>query len=259
MSVFMDFEAEEKIWREGRVLIGVDEAGRGPLAGPVVAAAVALLPISVIPARFAKASARRAKAGIQHSSYSTGFPVGPALDYDRGLGMTGKDIIQSDLLKLGVADSKKISPKKREKIFEFLTNDERVSWAAGEASEREIDELNILQASLLAMKRATDSLLEKNKRLREKQFFVYVDGREIIPRLLIDQKAIIGGDDKVFSIAAASIIAKVTRDRLMGEYAKRYPQYQFEKHKGYGTKLHLGMIRAHGLSSIHRRSFRYKL
>src|SRR3990170_592449 len=135
MSVFMDFEAEEKIWREGRVLIGVDEAGRGPLAGPVVAAAVALLPISVIPA----------KAGIQRSSYSTGFPVGPALDYDRGLGMTGKDIIQSDLLKLGVADSKKLSPKKREKIFEFLTNDERVSWAAGEASEREIDELNILQ------------------------------------------------------------------------------------------------------------------
>src|SRR3989344_1682655 len=163
MSVFMDFEAEEKIWREGRVLIGVDEAGRGPLAGPVVAAAVALLPISVIPARFAKASARRAKAGIQHSSYSTGFPVGPALDYDRGLGMTGKDIIQSDLLKLGVADSKKISPKKREKIFAILTAAERVAWAVGEASEREIDELNILKASLLAMKRATDSLLEKNK------------------------------------------------------------------------------------------------
>ena len=227
----MDFEAEEKIWRQGLVLVGVDEAGRGPLAGPVVAAALLIMP------------PLNSKIKMQNAKLRN-----PATQDDF-----------ESLLKLGITDSKKISPKKREKIYEILTNDERVSWAVGEASEREIDELNILQASLLAMKRATDSLLEKNKRLREKQFFVYVDGREIIPCLLIDQKAIIGGDDKVFSIAAASIIAKVTRDRLMGEYAKRYPQYQFEKHKGYGTKLHLGMIRAHSLSPIHRRSFRYKL
>ena len=257
MSVFMDFEAEEKIWREGRVLIGVDEAGRGPLAGPVVAAAVALLPISVIPARFAKASARRAKAGIQHSSYSTGFPVGPALDYDRGLGMTGKDIIQSDLLKLGVADSKKISPKKREKIFAILTAAERVAWAVGMVDEKAINKINIFPASLLAMRKAASQVAKKCRAVGLDDYAVYVDGREVIPHLVANQKAIIGGDAKVFSIAAASIIAKVTRDRLMLKYAEKYPQYQFEKHKGYGTKLHYEMIKKHGLSPIHRKTFHF--
>ena len=206
----VNFETEEKIWRQGLVLVGVDEAGRGPLAGPVVAAAVVL----------------RSQGDFE------------------------------SLLKLGVNDSKKISPKKREKIYEILTNDERVLWAVGEASAWEIDELNILQASLLAMKRAVDLLFEKNKKLAKEEFCVFVDGREVIPNLSANQKSVIGGDAKIFSIAAASIIAKVIRDRLMLEYAKKYPQYQFEKHKGYGTKLHYEMIKKHGLSPIHRRSFK---
>ena len=130
-----------------------------------------------------------------------------------------------------------------------------MSWAVGEASEREINELNILQASLLAMKRAVDLLFEKNKKLAKEEFYVFVDGREVIPNLAANQKSVIGGDAKVFSIAAASIIAKVTRDRLMLKYAEKYPQYQFEKHKGYGTKLHYEMIKKHGLSLIHRKSF----
>ena len=205
----VNFETEEKIWRQGLVLVGVDEAGRGPLAGPVIAVAVVL----------------RLQGDFE------------------------------DLLELGVNDSKKISPKKREKIYEILTNDERVSWAVGEASEREINELNILQASLLAMKRAVDLLFEKNKKLAKEEFYVFVDGREVIPNLAANQKSVIGGDAKVFSIAAASIIAKVTRDRLMLKYAEKYPQYQFEKHKGYGTKLHYEMIKKHGLSLIHRKSF----
>lgn len=213
------------MWRQGAVLIGVDEAGRGPLAGPVTAAAFTLLP--------------NAKCKTQNEKFRS-----PA----------ERDDFES-LLKLGVTDSKKLTPKKREKIFEVLTVDERVLWAAGEASEREIDELNILRASLLAMKRAVDLLFKKNKFLAEERAGIFVDGREVIPGLAVSQKSVIGGDGKIFSIAAASIIAKVTRDRLMAEYAKKYPQYRFEKHKGYGTKLHFEMIRAHGLCPIHRRSF----
>ena len=218
---------EEKIWRQGLVLVGVDEAGRGPLAGPVIAAALLIMPPL-------NSKIKMQNAKLRNSATQDDF---------------------ESLLKLGVADSKKVSPKKREKIYEILTNDERVSWAVGEASEREIDELNILQASLLAMKRAVDLLFEKNKKLAKEEFYVFVDGREVIPNLAANQKSVIGGDAKVFSIAAASIIAKVTRDRLMLKYAEKYPQYQFEKHKGYGTKLHYEMIKKHGLSLIHRKSF----
>jgi len=218
---------EEKIWRQGLVLVGVDEAGRGPLAGPVIAAALLIMPPL-------NSKIKMQNAKLRNSATQDDF---------------------ESLLKLGVADSKKVSPKKREKIYEILTNDERVSWAVGEASEREINELNILQASLLAMKRAVDLLFEKNKKLAKEEFYVFVDGREVIPNLAANQKSVIGGDAKVFSIAAASIIAKVTRDRLMLKYAEKYPQYQFEKHKGYGTKLHYEMIKKHGLSLIHRKSF----
>ena len=200
---------EEKMWRNGQYIIGVDEAGRGPLAGPVMTAAVAIM--------------------INDKC--------------------------EELLNLGVNDSKKLSPKKREEIFKILTSHPLVLWSVGEASEKEIDEINILQASLLAMRRAVEKLIDKNDRLERENFFVYIDGREVIPNLTANQKSIINGDAKVFSIAAASIIAKVTRDRLMLEYAKKYPQYQFEKHKGYGTKLHYEMIKKHGLSPIHRKSF----
>ena len=269
----VNFEIEEKMWREGRVLIGVDEAGRGPLAGPVIAAAVALLPISVIPASFAKASARRTKAGIQDLSDMTGFPVklpvcprakrlvtNSSAELQFGSGMTEKErkihfIIQSDLLKLGVTDSKKISPKKRDKIFEILTAGERVLWAVGMVDEKAIDKMNILQASLLAMRKAASQVAKKCRTAGLGDYAIYIDGRELIPRLVANQKAVIGGDAKIFSIAAASIIAKVARDRMMLKFAEKYPQYQFEKHKGYSTKLHYEMIKKHGLSPIHRKSF----
>ena len=204
---------EEKMWRNGQYIIGVDEAGRGPLAGPVMAAAVAIM--------------------INDKC--------------------------EELLNLGVNDSKKLSPKKREEIFEILTSHPLVLWSVGEASEKEIDEINILQASLLAMRRAVEKLIDKNDRLERENFFVYIDGREVIPNLTANQKSIINGDAKVFSIAAASIIAKVTRDRLMLKYAEKYPQYGFEKHKGYGTKQHYEMIEKHGICRIHRKTFLKKI
>ena len=204
---------EEKMWRNGQYIIGVDEAGRGPLAGPVMAAAVAIM--------------------INDKC--------------------------EELLNLGVNDSKKLSPKKREEIFKILTSHPLVLWSVGEASEKEIDEINILQASLLAMRRAVEKLIDKNDRLERENFSVYIDGREVIPNLTANQKSIINGDAKVFSIAAASIIAKVTRDRLMLKYAEKYPQYGFEKHKGYGTKQHYEMIQKHGICRIHRRTFLKKI
>ena len=164
-----------------------------------------------------------------------------------------------ELLNLGVNDSKKLSPKKREEIFEILTSHPLVLWSVGEASEKEIDEINILQASLLAMRRAVEKLIDKNDRLERENFFVYIDGREVIPNLTANQKSIINGDAKVFSIAAASIIAKVTRDRLMLKYAEKYTQYGFEKHKGYGTKQHYEMIEKHEICRIHRKTFLKKI
>ena len=204
---------EEKMWRNGQYIIGVDEAGRGPLAGPVMAAAVAIM--------------------INDKC--------------------------EELLNLGVNDSKKLSPKKREEIFKILTSHPLVLWSVGEASEKEIDEINILQASLLAMRRAVEKLIDKNDRLERENFSVYIDGREVIPNLTANQKSIINGDAKVFSIAAASIIAKVTRDRLMLKCAEKYPQYGFEKHKGYGTKQHYEMIEKHGICRIHRKTFLKKI
>lgn len=201
---------EEKIWRQGGILVGVDEVGRGPLAGPVCAAA----------------------AAFDLRDAETALFIG----------------------ELGINDSKKLSPKKREQIFEVLTTHPSVYWATGQADEKAIDRINILQASLRAMRHAVRGLQEKCGALKRKEL-LYIDGKEIIPEIMMNQKTIIGGDAKIFSIAAASIIAKVLRDKMMCEYAKQYPQYQFEKHKGYGTKLHFELIKKHGMSPIHRRSF----
>jgi len=200
---------EEKLWRQGRMLVGVDEAGRGPLAGPVVAAAVAIC--------------------------------------------LSDDALVEEFMKLGVRDSKFILPKKREQLYGILTAHTAVSWGVASVDEKAIDRINILQASLLAMKYAVDAMMKKQS--VPQQPYLYIDGRDIIPDMSVDQKAVIGGDAIVFSIAAASIIAKVTRDRMMGVYAKEYPQYQFEQHKGYGTKLHYAAMREHGPCPIHRKSF----
>lgn len=183
-----------------KIICGVDEAGRGPLAGPVYAAAVIL-------------------------------PEGHIVD--------------------GVNDSKKLSEKKREILFDRIIN-ECVCYSVGTASEKEIDEINILQATYLAMKRAVDSL-EIVPQL------ALIDGNRIPSLTSTDARAIVKGDAKSASIACASIIAKVSRDRYMLEMAEKYPEYQFEKHKGYGTKLHYEMIEKYGICEIHRKSFLKKV
>lgn len=181
------------------VICGVDEAGRGPLAGPVYAAAVIL-------------------------------PKGHIVE--------------------GVNDSKKISEKKRELLFDKIIS-ECVSYSVGIATEKEIDEINILQATFLAMRRAVDGLTIKPD-------IAFIDGNKK-PGLDIEEQVIVKGDAKSANIAAASIIAKVSRDRYMLQMAEKYPQYQFEKHKGYGTKLHYEMIEKYGISPIHRKTFLKKV
>lgn len=177
-------------------IAGLDEAGRGPLAGPVVAAAVVLPP---------------------------SFPVA------------------------GVNDSKKLSKKKREVLFDAIYSHAE-AVGIGVSNEKEIDSLNILRASLLAMDRAVANLSVVPD-------FLLIDGTFQIAAAF-PQKAIPKGDSKSISIAAASIIAKVTRDRLMLEYHKTFPQYDFSRHKGYPTRAHLNAIRTFGCCSIHRKSFR---
>lgn len=187
---------ENEAYTNGYELVcGVDEAGRGPLAGPVCAAAVIL-------------------------------PKGYVVD--------------------GVNDSKKLTEKKREALFDVIKN-EALAYSIATASAEEIDEINILQATFLAMKRAVEGLPIKAD-------FAMIDGNKM-PNLDIPMQTIVKGDARSASIAAASILAKVTRDRYMLEMAEKYPEYQFEKHKGYGTKLHYEMLDAYGPSEIHRQTF----
>jgi len=184
------------VWDAGGLIAGVDEAGRGPLAGPVVAAAVIL-------------DDRHAIKGL--------------------------------------ADSKKLSARRREALFDEIRA-KALCCSVAQASVEEIDELNILQATLLAMRRAVMGL-----RLPPK--LVLVDGNRL-PVLEIRAEAIVKGDDKVPAISAASILAKVTRDRWCLEYHQQFPQYGFDQHKGYGTADHLAALRLHGPCPQHRRTFR---
>ena len=180
----------------GRV-IGIDEAGRGPLAGPVVAAAV-------------------------------------ILDLQKPIE--------------GVNDSKKVAPPKRVRLFDVIC-DSALAWAVGEASHEEIDRYNILQATFLAMKRALDGI-------RETWTMALIDGNQYIPTIARPlQQPVVKGDGKSASIAAASIIAKVTRDRIMEDYHRLYPGWDFSVHKGYPTERHRRRIEKIGLCDIHRKSF----
>jgi ribonuclease HII len=197
---------EQNFFNQGYKLIGgIDEAGRGPLAGPVVAACVV---------------------------------IGGSRD--------AINRVSTDALNI-VNDSKKLSPKKREEAFGIIKSE--LDFGIGICDHETIDRINILQATFLAMKKALSAF-------KQKPDFILVDGKFVIPNLSIKQKAIIDGDRLVFSIAAASIIAKVARDRIMLEMHNLYPQYEFKKHKGYGTKLHLAALKKFGPSPIHRRSFR---
>ena len=192
---------ERELSDEGfKTICGVDEAGRGPLAGPVFAAAV---------------------------------------------------ILPYEIKIEGLNDSKKISEKKREKLFDEI-REKAIAFGIASSDEKEIDDINILNAAMLAMKRAVSGL-------KVSPDMILVDGNKVF-ETDIAIKSVVKGDSLSANIAAASILAKVSRDRFMLEMAEKYPEYQFEKHKGYPTKLHYEMVEAHGLSEIHRKSFfkRYK-
>lgn len=201
----LNLTEEQNLFKEGCCLMGaLDEAGRGPLVGPVVAACVVINPDFIL-----------------------------------------KNINNKDLA--GIKDSKKLSSKKREFLFEIIKK-EFVEVGVGICNHETIDRVNILEATFLAMKKALGDL-------KQKPDFLLVDGKLPISNLSLKQKPIINGDNLVFSIAAASIIAKVTRDRLMDNIHQAYPQYGFDKHKGYGTKLHMDCLKKYGPCPFHRKSF----
>lgn len=177
------------------LICGIDEAGRGPLAGPVFAAAVILDPCKPI---------------------------------------------------FGLRDSKKLSPSQRESMAELIRRD-ALDWSIAQCSEKEIDRLNILQATMLAMQRALEGL-------RVTPSLALIDGN-CCPHLPIRGEAIVKGDAKIPSISAASILAKTARDAALATLHERYPQYGFDRHKGYPTAMHLERLRLHGVSPVHRRSY----
>ena len=185
---------EERFSDRG-IICGIDEAGRGPLAGPVVAGAV---------------------------------------------------VLPKDTLVLYLNDSKKLTPGKRDELFDVIKR-EAVSWGIGMASPKRIDEINILQATYEAMREAISRLNVRPD--------ILLNDAVTIPRVPITQVPIIGGDGKSVSIAAASILAKVTRDRLMLEYDEMFPQYGFARHKGYGTAEHIAALKKYGPCPIHRSTF----
>lgn len=195
-----DYSYERAAREKGHLHVcGIDEAGRGPLAGPVCAAAVILEDGCEIP---------------------------------------------------GLDDSKKLSEKKREALFDII-KEKAVAYSIAYASEKEIDEINILNAAFLAMRRAQEAL-------EVPADYAIVDGNRM-PPLDIPGETVVKGDSKSMSVAAASILAKVSRDRLMLKLAEEYPEYDFAKHKGYGTALHYERLREHGPSPIHRLTFLKKM
>ena len=197
----LDLSYEQEIFSTGYNLVGaLDEVGRGPLAGPVVAACVLVSPEFEI------------KKNIQD-----------------------------------VRDSKKLSEKKREMLFDLI-HKHFLEVGVGICDHQTVDKINILQASFLAMKKALGCL-------RQKPSFIILDGKFPIPNISLKQQPVIKGDANVFSIAAASIVAKVVRDRIMRGWHDKYPQYGFDCHKGYGTKMHLASIEKYGPCPIHRLSF----
>lgn len=196
----VDYSIENEYREKGfNIICGVDEAGRGPLAGPVYAAAV---------------------------------------------------ILPSDCVIEGLNDSKKLTEKKREALFDEI-KEKALAYGIASADENEIDEINILNATFLAMKRAIASLSVRPD-------LALIDGNQK-PHTDIEEVTVIKGDAKSMSIAAASVLAKVSRDRFMLEMAEKYPQYEFARHKGYGTKLHYEKIAQYGVCDIHRLTFLKKI
>lgn len=192
-----DYEFEKAAVNSGfSCICGVDEAGRGPLAGPVCAAAVIL-------------------------------PDGAVIE--------------------GLDDSKKLTEKKRERLYDII-KETAVAYSVAYGTLEEIETVNILEATYLAMNRAIEGLSVKPD-------FALIDGNRVPRGIKIPCETVVKGDSKSMSVAAASVLAKVTRDRLMLEYDKKYPEYNFKKHKGYGTKEHTELIKQYGPCEIHRLSF----
>ena len=231
------FEIEKKLLSEGcSFVIGVDEAGRGPLAGPVVAGAVML--------RNFPACNVVASAGRQ-------FPISN-FQTSSNVQISNDKILDEERMWNLIKDSKKLSEKRREEVFDFIHKNFYVG--VGICNHETIDRVNILEATFLAMKKAIGELKKQIKNQGEKMI-ILVDGDKIIPNFSCAQKSIVSGDKLVKSISAASIIAKVTRDRMMDEFDKKYPAYQFAKHKGYGTQIHVAALKLNGPCEIHRRTF----
>ncbi|MFZ5828289.1 MAG: ribonuclease HII [Bacillota bacterium] len=196
-----DLRLERVLWRHGYQVIGVDEAGRGPLAGPVVAGACILPPDAELPM---------------------------------------------------VNDSKKLSEKKREAAF-ALIRQVALGWGVGIVDARRIDQINILRATFEAMEQAVQAAREMAGESATPTLLV--DGNQRLPAWAGEQRPVVGGDRKSLSIAAASILAKVTRDRMMVEYDQLYPEYGFARHKGYSAREHFEALDRHGPSPIHRITF----
>ncbi len=209
---------KEKEFQQNKydVIVGIDEVGRGPLAGPVVAGACAIKNISDF-----------------------------GVECDRGD------------WKL-IRDSKLLSQKQREETFEFVR--EKFFVGVGKCSPKAIDEINILQATFLAMKKAFDALekeIDKSDIYTDAEMMmVIIDGNQLLPNFNREQSTLSKGDQISKTIAASSIIAKVVRDKMMEEYDKKYPEYGFARHKGYGTKIHIEALQKHGATPIHRKSFK---
>jgi ribonuclease HII len=211
MGNIFDFERLRR-GESGNILVGIDEAGRGPLAGPVVAAAAAYR---------------------DQASFAVAEELEKKFTFIR--------------------DSKTLSEKKREEMYDFIR--EHFYVGIGIVTAETIDRINILQATFLAMKEAVSDL-RKTLGGAGMELLLLVDGNQEIPNLSVAQETVVGGDAAVRSIAAASIIAKVTRDRMMLGYDAAYPAYGFAKHKGYGTKQHMDALRRIGACPIHRMSFK---
>ncbi len=253
---------EKKLWRKGyKYVVGLDEAGRGPLAGPVVAAAVIINP------RPETKNKINSKFKIKNLKLKTGQIQNLKFYSDKS--PKTKTQLKAELFtwvkKSEIRDSKKLAPKKREELYQILIHHPQIKWGIGRVSEKTIDKINILEATKLAMIKAI-------KNLGIKPDFLILDGnfelklkiknskfKNIIQKLKHSRfnktKSIIKADEKVLSCLLASIIAKVTRDKIMEKHNTKFPQYGFNRHKGYPTKFHLEMLKKYGICKIHRKTF----
>jgi len=245
---YPSFSEEKKLWRKGYKNIAcLDEAGRGALCGPVVAGAVMI-------------KNPKSKIQIPNKSSKSKYQIPKHI-----LGLNHWDLFRNSDLgfrAFKIRDSKKLSAKQRETLYKVLTKNKAIRWGIGIVSEKMIDKINVKNAAELAMEKAlvkiqNSKIKNQNYKSKLKIDFLIIDGNHInnLNLKTYNLKLIVKADEKVFSCAAASILAKVTRDRLMVRYHEKYPRYRFDLHKGYGTKVHLKMLKKYGPCKIHRKSF----